>query len=144
MTVKQRTLYEVQSEIHRIVFNRVYNRSTSDRKFSSEEYFNVLRELSRALKEVENLTDKIDLWRDEFIRIKTVTKNLEIVGLCNRALTDIEQKVPVVVRCEELEEENNKLYCEMIRWQEELLKIKTTMDAAFNKVLSAKMSEVVK
>ena len=60
MTVKQRTLYEVQSEIHRIVFNRVYNRSTSDRKFSSEEYLNVLRELSRALKEIEKLTSKVE------------------------------------------------------------------------------------
>ena len=56
MTVKQRTLYEVQSEIHRIVFNR----PTSDRKFSSEEYLNVLRELSRALKEIEKLTSKVE------------------------------------------------------------------------------------
>ena len=132
MTAKQRTLYEVQSEIHRIVFNRVYNRPISDRKFSSEEYLNVLRELSRALKEVENLTDKIDLWRDEFIRIKVITKNLEIIGLCNRALADIEQKVPVVVRCKELEEENNKLRCEIIRWREELLKLKTAMNSAFD------------
>ena len=128
MTVKQRTLYEVQSEIHRIVLNR----PISDRKFSSEEYLNVLRELSRALKEVENLTDKIDLWRDEFIRIKTITKDLEIIGLCNRALADIEQKVPVVVRCKELEEENNKLRCEIIRWREELLKLKTAMNSAFD------------
>jgi len=81
--------------------------------------------LPEALDEIERLrilkselTDKADLWRDEFLRIKALTENPEIIGLCDRALTDIEQAVPVVARCETLEKENAHLRQELAHYKQ--------------------------
>lgn len=64
------------------------------------------------------LIDKVDLWRDEFQRIKVLAKDPEIIGLCGRALADIEQAVPVVVRCETLEKENAHLRQELAHYKQ--------------------------
>ena len=63
------------------------------------------------------LIDKVDLWRDEFQRILVLAKDPEIIGLCGRALVDIEQAVPVVVRCETLEKENGHLRQELAHYK---------------------------
>lgn len=53
---------------------------------------------------VENSnTDIVDMQRDEFRRIINLTDNTEIKGLCERAITTIEQTVPVVVQRDRLE-----------------------------------------
>jgi hypothetical protein len=64
------------------------------------------------------LIDKVDLWRDEFQRIKVLAKDPEIIGLCGRALADIEQAVPVVVRYETLEKENAHLRQELAHYKQ--------------------------
>ena len=64
------------------------------------------------------LIDKVDLWRDEFQRILVLAKDPEIIGLCGRALVDIEQAVPVVVRCETLEKENGHLRQELAHYKQ--------------------------
>lgn len=64
------------------------------------------------------LIDKVDLWRDEFQRIKVLAKDPEIIGLCGRALADIEQAVPVVVRYETLEKENGHLRQELAHYKQ--------------------------
>jgi len=42
------------------------------------------------------LTDYMDLLNDEFIRITCMTKDPEIIGVCQRATTVISQKEPVI------------------------------------------------
>jgi len=64
------------------------------------------------------LIDKVDLWRDEFQHIKVLAKDPEIIGLCGRALADIEQAVPVVVRYETLEKENAHLRQELAHYKQ--------------------------
>lgn len=44
----------------------------------------------------DDATDWLDLMRDEFMRIKALTDNTEILGLCDRAVTHIQQHVPVI------------------------------------------------
>lgn len=44
------------------------------------------------------LEDKIDLMRDEFKRIKSLTDNQEIKGLCERGIQDIQQNVSVIAQ----------------------------------------------
>ncbi len=41
-------------------------------------------------------TETLDLMRDEFQRIKLLTDNTEIIGLCDRAMSNITQRVPVI------------------------------------------------
>jgi hypothetical protein len=51
----------------------------------------------------------IDLMRDEFIRIKGLTNDSEIRGLCDRAISQTEQTVPVIVRLDSAERERDTL-----------------------------------
>jgi len=49
------------------------------------------------VKEMESkVTDYMDLMMDEFARISTITKNAEIVGICQRAMLVIHQREPVI------------------------------------------------
>ena len=52
--------------------------------------------------EIQKLTDTIDLMRDEFMRIKACPSEKwakpEIDGLCDRAIKQINQHVPVIVQ----------------------------------------------
>jgi hypothetical protein len=48
-------------------------------------------------------TDALDMMRDEFDRIASLTEDKEILGLCERAKLNIEQTVPVVVQRDELQ-----------------------------------------
>lgn len=46
---------------------------------------------------IEKAVDVVDLMRDEFARIKAIVPdNAEIVGLCDRAMTQITQNVPIL------------------------------------------------
>ena len=57
------------------------------------------RELQAKVRELEgenaNHADRLDLMRDEFIRI-SILANPEIKGICERALIDIEQNTPLI------------------------------------------------
>ncbi len=53
-------------------------------------------EMTRLERDKERLQDRLDLTVDEFIRIKALTNNEEIIGLCERAVKDIKQHVPVI------------------------------------------------
>lgn len=46
----------------------------------------------------DQLTDHLDLMIDEFSRIKTLTEDTEIIGLCDRAILLTKQNVPVIVQ----------------------------------------------
>ena len=51
--------------------------------------------------EVSSLTDHLDLMVDEFMRIKglhheVTPHNLEVVGLCDRAVTNTKQRIPII------------------------------------------------
>lgn len=52
--------------------------------------------MSDAVK-ISNLTDQLDLARDEFQRILALPCSKEIKGLCERALTSFDRKVPVLL-----------------------------------------------
>ncbi len=46
-------------------------------------------------------TDRMDMWRDEFLRIKACPGcDREIAGLCDRALSEIKRRVPLLVDAE--------------------------------------------
>ncbi len=47
--------------------------------------------------------DTLDLMRDEFIRIKSIANDDEIKGLCNRAISNITQRYPVISQRDKLE-----------------------------------------
>lgn len=49
-------------------------------------------------------TETLDLMRDEFRRIRGLTDNDEIKGLCDRAVSGIEQHVPVIVQRDECQD----------------------------------------
>lgn len=76
------------------------------------------------------LTDAIDLMRDEFRRIKACPADkwvkAEIDGLCDRAITKIEQTVPVIVqrdaaekKAAALERENKRLRDTIAEYEEQ-------------------------
>lgn len=49
------------------------------------------------------LAEHLDLMIDEFKRIKALTKDTEIQGLCDRAISNTKQHVPVIVQRDEWE-----------------------------------------
>jgi hypothetical protein len=49
------------------------------------------------------LADHLDLMVDEFKRIKALTRDTEIQGLCDRAISNTKQRVPVIVQRNEWE-----------------------------------------
>jgi hypothetical protein len=51
------------------------------------------------------LEDHLDLMIDEFKRIKALTKDTEIQGLCDRAISNTQQLVPVIVQRDKAEKE---------------------------------------
>lgn len=65
--------------------------------------------------EMDRLKDALDMQRDEFQRIKALlehsddSRNEEVVGICDRAITNIEQTVPVVVQRDTLKTHTSKL-----------------------------------
>lgn len=77
-------------------------------------------ELAQARAEVDSVQAIIDLMRDEFKRIKALCINElphgehesasmgEIIGLCERAVTNIHQHVPVVVQRDDAERARNE------------------------------------
>lgn len=73
-------------------------------------------------KQESKLTDIIDLMRDEFMRIKTCPADKwakpEIDGLCDRAITNINQNVPVIVQRDEAQAKVASLRREITRLQQ--------------------------
>ena len=66
----------------------------------------------RAQNENEQLTDIVDLMRDEFRRIMVCPDvSIEVIGLCERAITCINQNVPVIVQRDNAEAELAKIKC---------------------------------
>lgn len=64
----------------------------------------------RAQNENEQLTDTLDLMRDEFKRIKSCPgADQEIIVLCDRAITRITQNVPVITQRDNAEAELAKI-----------------------------------
>lgn len=59
--------------------------------------------------EMDKLRDAMDMQRDEFKRIIALCPSTEIIGICERAATTIEQTVPVVVQLDKLQSTNAKL-----------------------------------
>lgn len=65
--------------------------------------------------EMDRLKDALDMQRDEFMRIKALLSpagsamDSEIIGLCDRAILNIEQVVPVVVQRDKLQTTNSTL-----------------------------------
>lgn len=50
--------------------------------------------------QVSQLMDRLDLMADEFMRIRLLTDNKEIIGICSRALEDVRRHVPLIAECE--------------------------------------------
>ena len=66
-----------------------------------------------------DMIDQIDMYRDEFKRIQCcpgVTD--EIIGICNRALTNIHRRIPVIDELEKANEIINNLTISKARVQE--------------------------
>ncbi|MCP4528563.1 MAG: hypothetical protein GY833_22010 [Aestuariibacter sp.] len=58
-------------------------------------------QLATAWGTIDQLLDQLDLQADEFHRIRVATDNQEVAGLCDRALLDIQRRVPVLLELEE-------------------------------------------
>ncbi len=64
--------------------------------------------------ELNNLQTKVDMWRDEFQRIKAIEFSKldviesEIAGICDRAMTDIFSTVPIIDERDRLLASNDK------------------------------------
>lgn len=52
---------------------------------------------------LSELIDQVDLMKDEFLRIKAIADNQEIVGLCDRAISRTDQRVPVLKQRDDAE-----------------------------------------
>ena len=50
------------------------------------------------IEKVSTAQDHLDLMADEFNRIKTLTPNTEILQICERAITNTHQNVPLIVQ----------------------------------------------
>ncbi len=59
--------------------------------------------------EISNCYDDVDLMRDEFKRIKVISKNKEIDGLCDRALARSKRITPVIDEINELKKQREHL-----------------------------------
>ena len=59
--------------------------------------------------------DTLDLMCDEFKRIKACCNNSEIEGLCDRAISEIQRRVPIVKELEQVKNENSLLQAKIIR-----------------------------
>jgi hypothetical protein len=59
---------------------------------------------------MDKLTNALDMQRDEFRRIVALNPSIEIVGICERAITEIEQVVPMVVQRDDLISDKRKLW----------------------------------
>lgn len=70
------------------------------RLFKADSKFSV-----ELISQTEKLEDFTDLMKDEFLRIKSISENSEIVGLCDRAIKNINQHVPVIVQRDRFERE---------------------------------------
>ncbi len=75
---------------------------------------------------IHNMESQADLWRDEFQRIKASAASLpvdqvyinEITALCDRAVSDITQRVPVIQQRDKAENEVARLKAENERLRE--------------------------
>ena len=65
-------------------------------------------ELAEAKAERDALLNAADMMRDEFLRIRAYAGS-EIRGLCDRALADVQRRVPVLVELENATAERDKL-----------------------------------
>jgi hypothetical protein len=74
-----------------------------------EDYKNLLEEFAVLEKELTLSTDQNDLLLDEFIRVKHLTDNTEIQGLCERAHVRMRQNVSVIDRNHKLTREVSEL-----------------------------------
>lgn len=59
--------------------------------------------------EISNCYDDVDLMRDEFKRIKVISKNKEIDGICDRALARSKRITPVIDEINELKKQREHL-----------------------------------
>lgn len=57
---------------------------------------------------LRGMEGELDLMHDEFIRIKNLTENREIIGLCDRACSRIRQNVPLIEQLEKVEKERDE------------------------------------
>jgi len=70
----------------------------------------LVKELTELKGEISIVQDKIDLMCDEFQRIRSCPgADGEIKGLCDRAITDIKQHVPVIEQRDNFRAENTRL-----------------------------------
>jgi hypothetical protein len=69
-------------------------------------------------------TETLDLMRDEFHRIKNLTDNSEIKGLCDRAVSGIQQHLPVLGQRDKYQAEASKIKAENSVLREALEKVR--------------------
>lgn len=58
--------------------------------------------IEEAARQTSQLFDSIDMLRDEILRIKACTSQSEVTQLCERALSDVQRKVPFLEDLEKL------------------------------------------
>ena len=74
-----------------------------------KEVENLMLKLAEAQATVARQQDRIDLQCDEFQRIAAIAGNDEIKGLCDRAVKDIRQHVPVIQQRDQAEQQVARL-----------------------------------
>lgn len=72
---------------------------------------------------VHNLALQADLWRDEFLRIKALSPGPEIEGLCNRAISEITQRLDLIQQRDKAEKERDTLASQLAQAQQELFEL---------------------
>ena len=86
---------------------RLHRQYTHDADLQTEDQLRArVRELEQ---ERDQLCELIDLHIDEFNRIKALSGNSEICGICRRAQTNILQLVPLIAQRDQLERDNATL-----------------------------------
>lgn len=78
-------------------------------QISHENNVKLIRRVKELEKELTLSTDQNDLLLDEFIRVKHLTDNTEIHGLCERAHVRMRQNVSVIDRNHQLERKVSEL-----------------------------------
>jgi len=76
-------------------------RSRAEREFEKARQWNKLTELELSnlrslVQDLDNDAQSLDLFRDEFLRIKAISDNPEVIGLCERAVSNITQHTPIL------------------------------------------------
>lgn len=79
--------------------------------------------------QIARLQSEHDMFRDEFMRIRSCPgADSEIKGLCDRAVTDVERIVPLVVVAERLGKERDGLEIELEKREREVTELRCTLN----------------